>query len=31
MGTYRCTETGGWGYYTAGNNALYVQFKGVKL
>ena len=41
MGVYRCTETGGggiigsnamWGrgYYTVGNNANYVQFKGVK-
>ena len=27
-GAYRCTETGG--YYTVGNNAMYVQFKGVK-
>ena len=39
MGVYRCTETGGgiigtnamWGgYYTVGNNVIYVQFKGVR-
>ena len=42
MGVYRCTETGGGiigtnamcvgggGYYTVGNNVIYVQFKGVK-
>ena len=28
MGLYRCTETGGGGYYTVGNNVIYVQFKG---
>ena len=38
MGVYRCTETGGGyyryqcyvggGYYTVGNNVIYVQFKG---
>ena len=29
MEVYRCTETGGGGDYTVGNNVIYVQFKGV--
>ena len=28
MGVYKCTETGGGGDYTVGNNVIYVQFKG---